>query len=569
MFSPHRARFIGTRHMAAAGHYLAAQAALQILEAGGNAIDAGVAGGIALGVVQSEYVGFGGVAPIMVYWAETNEVITISGLGTWPALTDIEVFNRDFGGKMPQGLLRTIVPAAPDAWITALERYGTMSFGQVAQAALRYARDGFPAPSLMCEIIADYGDDYKRWPQNAEIYLPNGAPPRTGDLFVQTDLGKIIQYMIDQEAAAASGGRLAGLKAAHDAFYKGDIARAMVDYHLANGGWLRADDLANFRSEVTPAHVARFGGAEIFTCGPWCQGPILGQAMAMLDGVDLAALGHNSPAYIHRLTETLKLAYGDRHELYGDPNFNDVPMDTLYSPTYAQQRRAGIDPDRAFDGMPPAGLPSNWGKPATKPDVEKDPGQLDTSYVCAVDRWGNAFSATPSDGSVGAPIIPGLGFVPSARGVQSSLDPRSPAKVGPGRRPRLTPSPGFARKAGEWLMPIGSPGNDVQPQAMLQVYLNMHVFGMSPQEAIDAPRFATFSYPRSSIPHPYDPNLMKLESRIAAETVEALKAMGHDARSWSDWDYAAGGVCTVFYDQRRGTFEGGSDPRRPTAVAGW
>src|SRR5690606_35047270 len=202
--SPHRARLIGTRHMAAAGHYLAAQVALQILEAGVNAVDAGVAGGSTLGVVQSEYVCLGGVAPLMIYWAETDEVISISGLGTWPALTDVELFRREHGGRMPPGLLRTIVPAAPDSWITALERYGTFSFGQCAAEALRFAREGFPVPSLMAEIIADYADDYRRWPQNAAIYLPGGEPPKAGDILVQTDLGSTMAYLIEEERAAAA-----------------------------------------------------------------------------------------------------------------------------------------------------------------------------------------------------------------------------------------------------------------------------------------------------------------------------------------------------------------------------
>lgn len=572
MFAPHRSRYIGTRHMAAAGHYLAAQAALQVLEAGGNAIDAGVAGGITLGVVQSEYVGFGGVAPIMIYSAEKDEVVTISGLGTWPKLTDVGVFNREHGGKMPQGPLRCIVPAAPDAWITALELYGTMSYAECAAEALRFAREGFPVPSLMSEIIADHADDYGKWPQNAAIYLPGGKPPKTGDVFVQTDLGNTIAYMIEEEkAAAAKGGRMAGLAAARDAFYKGDIAKAIGTYMRDNGGWMHEEDLAAFRCEVERPLSVRFGDAEIFTCGPWCQGPVLGQTLAMLDGVDLAGLGHNSPAYIHRLAETLKLAYGDRHALYGDPNFVDVPLATLLSPEYSRQRRGLIDMARAHPGMPEAGLPSNWGRnPAADPEAgRRDPGQLDTSYICAVDAKGNAFSATPSDGSIGAPIIPGTGFVPSARGVQSYTDPLAPAVAGPGRRPRLTPAPAFARKKGEWVMPIGSPGNDVQPQAMLQVFLNIEVFGMTPQDAIDAPRFATFSYPRSSIPHSFDPGLMTVESRIPAETREALRGLGHVVRDWPEWEYAAGGVCTIIKDFASGTLEGGSDPRRPTAVAGW
>jgi gamma-glutamyltranspeptidase / glutathione hydrolase len=573
MFAPHRARIIGTRHMAAAGQYLAAQAALLILEAGGNAIDAGVAGGIALHVVQSEYVGFGGVAPIMIYLAERDEVVTISGLGPWPEAADLTVFQRDHGGRIPPGVLRTVVPAAPDAWITALERYGTMSYGETAAAALRLARDGFPAPTLMCEIAVDYEKDYRRWDANAAIYLPNGCPPRPGDLFVQSDLGRVIQYMIDEESAAsAKGGRLAGLEAARRAFYRGDIAQAMVRYNAENGGWLSAEDLAGFRSDVEPALKIPFGDAALYSCGPWCQGPMLGQTLAMLEGADLAGLGHNSPAYIHHLVEVLKLAYADRHHYYGDPKFVDVPIVELLSAEYARERRKNVDPKRAHPEMPPPGTvrgrKSNF--PIGAAIAHRDTAdQLDTSYICVVDGAGNAFSATPSDAAASGPIIPGLGFVPSTRGSQSWTDPSVPAVLAPGKRPRLTPSPVIARKPGEWIMPMGSPGNDVQVQAMLQALLNIVVWGMPPQQAVEEPRFATFSYPRSSAPHAYDPGLLKLEGRIPAQTQEALQSLGHGVSRWPDWEWRAGAVCTIFADLRRGTMEGGSDPRRPTGVAGW
>lgn len=573
MPAPHRARIIGTRHMAAAGQYLAAQAAFQILEAGGNAVDAGVAGGIALGVVQSEYVGFGGVAPIMIYLAQAEKVVTISGLGTWPSAARLEVFLENHGGRIPRGLLRTVVPAAPDSWITALERYGTMSYGEVAGAALRFARDGFPVPSLMSEIIASYEEEYRAWDSNAAIYLPNGRPPSTGDILVQADLGRVIQYMIDEErSASAQGGRLAGLEAARAAFYRGDIARTMVRYHAENGGWLSAEDLAGFRVDVEPALKASFNGAEVYTCGPWCQGPVLGQVLNMLDGADLASLGHNSPAYIHHLVEALKLAYADRHHYYGDPKFVHVPVEELLSSDYATRRRQEIDPRRAHPEMPSPGTMRAGRSPSA---VTGEAGrletadQLDTSYVCVVDRHGNAFSATPSDGSSTSPVIPGLGFVPSSRGVQSWTDPSLPAVLAPGKRPRLTPSPAIARKPDNWVMPIGSPGNDVQPQAILQVLLNVLTWGMAPQEAVEQPRFATFSYPSSSEPHSYNRGLLKVERRISGETREALRALGHGVAEWPSWEWVAGAVCTIVADARSHRMEGGSDPRRPTAVAGW
>lgn len=571
MFSQHRARIMGTRHMVAAGHYLASQAAFQILEAGGNAVDAACAGGVALGVLQSEYVGFGGVAPILVHMTDLDAPVTIAGLGHWPAAADPEVFIREYGGVMPKGLLRTVVPAAPDAWITALERFGTMSYGDVAREALRFAKEGFPTASIQTAIIGKAQKDYERWASNAAIYLPNGKPPQTGDLFVQSDLGNTIAYMIDEErAAAAKGGRLAGLKAARDAFYKGDIAHAMVKFHRENGGWLREADLAGYFSEVEPAMKTQFMGADFYFCGPWSQGPLLGQTLAMLEGTDLTALnGHNSADYIHFLVEAFKLGYTDRHTYFGDPRFVDVPLDALMNPDYLRDRKATIDMSHAHPGMPEPGEINGYAHAPVRAGEEPDfAGQLDTSYICVVDRHGNMVSATPSDGSAASEIIPGLGFAPSSRGSQSWTDPRMPSAVAPGKRPRLTPNPGLMVKKGAWAMPIGSPGNDVQPQAILQVMLNKMVWGMDIQDAIDQPRFATFSFPRSSSPHNYDPGLLCYESRLDQETVAGLRQRGHDTRAWPDWDYLAGGVCAIHADLQQGILEGGSDPRRPTGVSG-
>ena len=206
----HRPTIMGTRHMVAACQYLAAEAGFKILEAGGNAIDAGVATGIALGVVQPEYVNFAGVAPIIIYSAADDRVFTIPGLGTWPKAIARDHFKKHHAGKIPQGILRTIVPAAPDAWITALERFGTMSFGEVAQSAISYARDGFPVYPLMSEIITEHEAEYRMFPSNVALYLPQGRPPRTGEVFVQKALAATIQYMVDQENAARQRGRAAG-----------------------------------------------------------------------------------------------------------------------------------------------------------------------------------------------------------------------------------------------------------------------------------------------------------------------------------------------------------------------
>jgi gamma-glutamyltranspeptidase/glutathione hydrolase len=263
---------IGHHYMASAGQYLATEAAHAILRAGGNAIDAGVAGGIALGVVHSDQVQFSGVAPMLIYLADRDETVSIAGLGWWPKALNIEKFIRDHNGTIPMGILRTVVPAAPDAWILALQRYGTMSFGEVAASAIRYARDGFAVHTVMATFLQDKVEDYRRWPQNTAIYHRDGAPLGEGDRLVQTDLGRTIQFMADQEKAAASKGRDAGLAAARDAFY---CAQTIAKYHRENGGLLTTEDLAEYRSEIEKPLRYVFKGTDVLSCGPWCQGPAL------------------------------------------------------------------------------------------------------------------------------------------------------------------------------------------------------------------------------------------------------------------------------------------------------
>lgn len=247
-------------------------------------------------------------------------------------------------------------------------------------------------------------------------------------------------------------------------------------------------------------------------------------------------------------------------------------MDVLLSAEYAAQRRKLIRSDQAWPEMPPAGDVSGFGAAKQKLPgaAQAEPAPLaDTSYVCVVDRHGNAFSATPSDGSSATPVIPGTGLCPSSRGSQSWADPKHPAAVAPGKRPRLTPNPVLTLRNGKVFMPIGSPGNDIQPQAMLQVFLNVVVFRMDVQTAIEAPRFATYSYPSSFEPHNYFPGRLYLESRIAKTVGDELAGRGHKIHWWDDWTWLAGAVCTIVADRRHGVLHGGADPRRPAYVLGW
>lgn len=566
----------GTRHMAAAGHYGAAHAAFAVLEAGGNAVDAAVAGGIALGVLQPDIVNVAGVAPIMVRMAD-GIVWTIAGLGPWPAATDPTRFRREFAGEIPDGVLRTVVPAAPDAWITALSRFGTMRFGEVAAAAIRFAGEGFPVYPLLADVIAERVEKYARWPSSAAIFLPGGRPPRLGEVFVQPDLARSLRYMADEEASALARGadRAGGLQAARSAFYRGDIARTIVQFHEREGGWLAARDLEDYRSPVERALSVRFAGTEVFTCGPWCQGPVLGQALSILDADTLTAAGHNSPAYLHTIIEAMKLAFADREAFYGDPNQVDVPIEGLLDPGYGAARRRLIDPARAWPEMPPAGRPpggpaaAGGAAPGPRRDGAPSGPPRDTSYISTVDRWGNVVSATPSDVSFDTPVVPGTGLCPSSRGSQSWTTPGHPSAVAPGRRPRLTPSPAMAVAAGDFVLPFGTPGGDVQPQAMLQVLLNLRLFGMDPQDAIEHPRAATFSFPNSFAPHDYFPGQLCLESRIERATGVALDRLGHRVLWWPERIWRAGAVCAIHADLRSGILTAGADPRRASYAVGW
>lgn len=575
----YRPTIMGTNGMVASGHYLATRAGERILARGGNAIDAGVAAGLCLTVLHIDMVNFAGVAPIIVYLAEENRVLTISGLGRWPRAASVAYFQERCGGKIPQGVLRCITPGSPDAWITALERYGTMSLADVMEEPYRLAAEGFPMHPFMADNVREAVGTFSRWPSSAAILTPHGRVVEAGEVFVQRDLARTMRRMLDAEAGARSRGREAGLRAARDLFYRGDIAREIADFYRSEGGLLTYEDLAAFRVQVEEPVRAAFREYDVYTCGPWCQGPVLAQAAALLERDDLRALGHNSPAYVHLLTEALKLAFADRERFYGDPEFVDVPMQALLAPEYAGARRALIDPARAHAGMPAAGDPGRgngagtpWSGLGAHALVAPEPAAaetLDTTYVCAVDKRGNIFSATPSDGCLNAPITPGTGLGVSSRGSQSWAVEGHPSSIAPGKRPRLTPCPAIVFKDGKPFMPLGTPGGDVQCQAMLQVFLNIAVFGMAPQAAIEEPRFSTYSYPGSFEPHAYHADELRMERRLAAEAGDALAAKGHTVVPWPDWTWKAGGICTITIDHRTGLLSAGADPRRMGYAIGW
>jgi gamma-glutamyltranspeptidase/glutathione hydrolase len=569
----HRPPVRGRHWAVSTNHWLASLAASRILDKGGNAVDAGVAAGMALGVLQPDIVGSTGVAPMIIYLAERDEVVTISGLGRWPRKATPEFFEKHHGGDLPLGVLRCVTPAAIDAWCQALQRYGTLSFGDVAEAAHDLAAGGFATHRLLAETIAEDAELYARWPSNAEVFLRDGKAPGTGNAFVQADLGRTFARLIEAEWRS-TGGREAGIAAVRDAFHQGEIASEIMAHFEAEGGLMTADDLADFRSGHEAPECVAFGDWEIYSCGAWCQGPVLLEAARLFAhhqfGGDIQA---NSIDYVHQLTELFKLSFADREAYFGDPEFVDVPLDDLLSDAFAAERVKAVDRDRAYPDLPPAGE-TRLGRPETPwvadaiESRQRNRTHQDTTYLCVVDKDGNGFSATPSDGYSTAGIIPGLGFAVSTRGDQNWIDTRHPSVLAPWKRPRLTPNPALAKKNGKLAFLFGTPGGDVQIQAMLQVFLNHAVHGMDPQAAIEAPRFASESFPGSFWPHTHKPGVLRLEPGLMGHA-ETLEARGHRVVPWPELGWRAGGVCAISIDPETGDRIAGADPRRECYALAW
>jgi len=562
----------GKSHAVSTGHYLASMAAMRILDRGGNAIDAGVAASMALAVLQPDIVSLAGVAPTLIFLSGENRVVSLAGLGWWPAATDVERLRREGGGVVPEGILRTVMPAAPATHIEALRRWGTISFTEAAEPALELARDGFVVYPLLANSLLSHTEDLRRWPANTSLYLPQGRAPRSGEVFYQHDLAGVLTGMMAAEQAAG-GTRDLKLRAAHDYFYRGPVAQAIAGYHSQNGGFVTLADLAGFEVPVENSISVSYRGHEVHSCDVWCQGISLQQALKVLEGHDLQKLGHNSPEYLHLVLESLNLAFGDREAYIGDPKFVEVPTAALLSDAYAARQRARIDPRRAFGKMPEGGNPTATSASRPPHPAAAAPAPIgmspDTIYCCVMDKQGNAYSATLSDSCYDAPVIPGTGLIISPRGCQSRLEPGHPAEVKPGKRPRLTPSPALVVRDGKASMTLGTPGGDVQTQSMLQVFLNVTEFGMALQQAVEAPRAYTSSFPNSFAPHDYHPGRACLDGHMPEAIAGALRELGHDVEVWPPYPASGGAVCAIRRDPQTGRLHAGADPRREAYAMAW
>jgi gamma-glutamyltranspeptidase / glutathione hydrolase len=560
----------GTLGMVVAGHYLAAAIGLRLLEAGGNAVDAGVAAGFALALLKPQSVGIGGEGPILIHLAQQGRSVAITGQGWAPRAASIDWFRSRGISLIPSdGFLPATVPAQFAAWCTALQHFGTASLADVLGPAVEMAESGFPMYSALRNGISRVAERFlTEWPTSAAIYLPNGRLPEDGDLVRNPDWARTLKGAIDASLREAGRGREAAIQAAIDYFYSGPVAEQAVNFSSNNAfaddsgeahtGLLSLDDFATYGANGTSIEDpvrATYRGVEVLKCGPWSQGPVLLQQLKLLEGYDLRALGHNTAEYLHVYLECAKLAFADRERYYGDPEFTTVPMGLLLSDDYAAERRKMIDRRHAsLEQRPGSVAMAHAGAGERWPVVTAD-----TTHVDAVDRWGNLFAATPSGGWIGSsPVVEGLGFPLGTRGQMFYLDERHANSLVPRKRPRTTLSPSLALRDGQPWLAFGTPGGDQQDQWSLQFFLNVVDFGMDLQEALDAPTVQTTHFPGSFYPHKADPGGMRIESRIGAEVRDELAARGHKVNVDGPWSH---GQVTVVAREANGVLSGAASPR--------
>ena len=399
-------------------------------------------------------------------------------------------------------------------------------------------------------------------------------------MFYQKDLAKTLSKLADIEASNSSKGREAALKTARDHIYTGELARKIVSYNQEMGGLLTEDDLAQYHVQVGPPVTVNYKGYDVYSTGPWGQGPTFPQALKILEGFDLASMGHNSADYIHTVSQALNLAFADRERYVGDPDFVDVPLNEMLSESYLSKRRALIDPDLAWPGTPPAGDPRNGkatfdGEPQSPHDAIASAAVAGdtaggTSYFAVIDGDGNIFSCTPSEGTKnGGPIIPGTGLAFSLRGTQSKLTEGHPAAVAGGKRPRLTPAPALVVRDGEAVMALGAHGGDHIPQGTLQLLLNVLEFGRDSQEAVEEPRFYSYNFPGSGWASPYSPAMLRLEGRISDDVAEQLRQKGHTIEQYPEWWEGSALYCVITRNPETGVLQGGADPRCEAYAVGY
>ena len=554
----------------------ATEAARRILEAGGNAFDAAVAGQAVLGLTDFADNGLGSDAVVLVYVVREKKVYSVNAEPRAPKLATIEWYEKNNGGRIPEsdGLLSGGLPGVVDAWYVLLDRWGTMSFEQVLEPAIELAENGFPLGESSAEDIASTKKILK-YPTTTKVYLSNSKLPKPGDIFRNPDLGHTLQQLVEAEQANKSKGRHEALKAARDRFYKGDIARELASFSEANGGLLRYQDFAEYTAEVETPVSIDYRGYRIYKNASASQGPTELIALNLLEGFDLKALGHNSADFLHTSVEAMKLAMADREKYLGDQDFIKIPYDGLLSKEYARERRKLIDPQKASLELRP-GSPDKFLSNASasaqplRPVLSGNANHDgDTSYIAVVDKDRNMVSFEPSlHSAFGTGVVMGnTGLILNCRGDYYSLVRGEANALAPGKRPRSTLQSTLVMKNDEPYAILGSPGGDDQVMRTMQTLINLVDFGMNIEQAIEAPRWSTRSFPASPFPHTMHPGDMAVEARIPETTRQALTARGHKLRLMPAW--SLGSNAGIVIDPATGVLSAGADPRVEAYAWAW
>jgi len=570
---------------ASAGHPLTTAAAFEILLKGGNAFDAGVAAMLVGGVVEQDLYSLGGEGLVLVYPRSERKVTSVVGQGWAPKGATIDWYTARHKDLDGEGLDPAVIPGAIHAALTVLEKWGTMSFEQVSARAIEYARDGFPLRPRTAASIEGNLDFFKKWPGNQRYWLkPDGSMYKPGETIKLPTLAHTLTLMVEAEHAAAPKGRAAGVVAARDRFYKGDIAREMVAFLKQHQAPFELDDFAEFFAKIEEPATTNYRGYQVYKHSFGSQGPVLLETLNILENFDLKSMKRNSAEYIHTIIEALKLGYADRDSYYGDPAFVQTPGEGLLSKAYAKQRAALIDPKHASRGFI-AGNPmafdskvKEWkywaaniadgtksGGPA--PDAEPIRGTIkDTTHISVIDKEGNIFDATPSGGWIGGAVILGnTGIGMSVRGEQFWLDSTRAAQLRPRSRPRYTLTPSIVLRDGQPFMAIGTPGGDNQDQTILQAFLNVVEFWNdwypNLHEAFEWPRVQTLHFFGSFWPHNAGFNRLNVEAPISDEVFKELQARGHNASRVRAQSISSCATA-VLIDPASGNRIAGADPRR-------
>ena len=564
--APFHPRLFGTNAAVTSEHYLAANAGADILKAGGNAVDAAVAAALVEGVVNPHQNTIGGECPMLIQMNDMAQPVVVNGNTMAPRKATVSAYReRGYDNVPDSGILAAGVPASIGAYTTVLEKFGTMSFGDVVNAAMTLAKTGFPAHSGMANMpdfgIRDMASTFReRWKNNVALYMPDNDLPVPGQILYNSALAGCFDTLANAEATC-NGTREQGIAAARQAFYCGDIAREFERHSRERDGFLSMEDFEAYETFLEDPVFIDFETARIFKCGPWNQGPAMLQTLSILKNFNLRSYGHNTSDYLHTVIEAVNLAFADREQWYGDPRQVNVPIKELLEDHYGALRSELIDPACVGKEIRP-GDPM---RPLSCLPIEERLGGNSwghgTVHVDSIDRWGNMVSATPSGGWMrSAEVVEAVGVPTGNRLMTFYLEPENhPNIVAPHKRPRTTISPTLVHRNGEPWMVYGSMGGDQQDQWMLQFFLNRAVFDMTIAESIEAAKFSSLHFPGFFAPHEWFLNKVQIEPRVSEHTIRNLQSRGHDVEVVPDW--TQGYLLAIERDSESGVLEAGYDPR--------